>query len=509
MNRPLAPRVTGHAREPGPAGWLRPGGPGRVDTAQRRRPRGFSTPFRRRALPRPVTTLAAGAGVIASLAPGLLPRTAVTQAVLTAFLVAVALGGTALARTVRRRSAPGRTAPRRLRPPGSLRTPATGIPSEDGIRRRLTVFGTAAAVLAALLAATHWQNTLRAAMDTPALTVAHWPAWAAITAILLATPLLAARAFTAAVRILRGTPLRTATAALALGVLGASLPGLTPATEHRAIGPSTATADGNPGATLPYTRSGSRHSPVPWETLGVQGRRFVAQGRADAVRVYIGLDTAAALADRVALALRELDRTGGFARGHLVLTVPTGSGWIDAEAAAGLESRFGGDVALVGLQYTAAPSWVTFVAGRDQAVGSARALFAALERRLATMAAPPKLYVYGQSLGALGGSAIFAGDAEQASRTCAVLWAGPPAGAVHRAGATVLANRSDPVVHWSPRLLWQAPDLAGTRPDAPVPPWLPVLSFLQVSADLLGALDAPAGHGHRYGADQGTALGGC
>jgi hypothetical protein len=36
-----------------------------------------------------------------------------------------------------------------------------------------------------------------------------------------------------------------------------------------------------------------------------------------------------------------------------------------------------------------------------------------------------------------------------------------------------------------------------------------VVSFLQASTDLLGALNAQPGHGHRYGTDQGTALGTC
>jgi uncharacterized membrane protein len=211
----------------------------------------------------------------------------------------------------------------------------------------------------------------------------------------------------------------------------------------------------------------------------------------------------------VALAIRELERSGGFDRSNIVVAVPTGSGWIDANAVSGFYQRFGGDVALVGMQYSYAPSWATFLFGRNEAVAYARTLFTAVENRIRTLDPKPELYVYGQSLGAIGGSSIFTDDADQDRRTCAALWAGPPAGQVHRTGATVLANSSDPVVHWSPSLLWRAPDLTGVRVDAPVPQWLPIVSFLQTSADLLVALNAPPGHGHRYGTDQGTALGSC
>uniref|UniRef100_UPI00059363A6 alpha/beta-hydrolase family protein n=1 Tax=Nocardia vinacea TaxID=96468 RepID=UPI00059363A6 len=244
-------------------------------------------------------------------------------------------------------------------------------------------------------------------------------------------------------------------------------------------------------------------------SLGAEGRKFVTGSPAGPIRVYVGLDSAPDLDSRVALAIRELERSGGFERSNIVLAVPTGSGWIDANAVRGFYERFGGDVALVGMQYSYAPSWVTFVFGRDDAVVYARALFDAVQRRIDTLDHKPKLYVYGQSLGALGGSSIFADDADQDRRTCAVLWAGPPAGRAHRAGATVLANSSDPVVHWSPSLLWRAPELRDVRVDAPVPQWLPVISFLQTSADLLAALNAPPGHGHRYGTDQGTAMGTC
>ncbi|KIQ08161.1 hypothetical protein RU01_20840 [Rhodococcus sp. MEB064] len=49
-------------------------------------------------------------------------------------------------------------------------------------------------------------------------------------------------------------------------------------------------------------------------------------------------------------------------------------------------------------------------------------------------------------------------------------------------------------------------DLGVGRSDCPVPPWFPVLSFASATVDLILATDAPAGHGHRYGPEQGAAI---
>ncbi len=76
-------------------------------------------------------------------------------------------------------------------------------------------------------------------------------------------------------------------------------------------------------------------------------------------------------------------------------------------------------------------------------------------------------------------------------------------------GATVLANTSDPVVWWSPDLILRRPDLSLAVRDAPVPRWIPGITFLQTSVDLVSALNFASGHGHRYGNEQGTALPDC
>ena len=53
----------------------------------------------------------------------------------------------------------------------------------------------------------------------------------------------------------------------------------------------------------------------------------------------------------------------------------------------GIEQRFGGDVAIVGQQYSDAPSWATFLFSRDDAEESATALFTAVGSHIAAMPA--------------------------------------------------------------------------------------------------------------------------
>ncbi|MET9289597.1 alpha/beta-hydrolase family protein [Nocardia beijingensis] len=439
--------------------------------------------------PRIGTTLGIGAGTLASLAPGLLPRTPGAQAVLTGLIAALTLGVAGALRILSRRW--GFDVDRRH---AWLRLPL--------------LIATSVLVLGAAANAGHWQNRLRAAMGTPPIGADYWVRCALGAALIIGLLAAATRSIAWGRRKLgwaRGVSL-AAVAAVLLYLVG--VPALA-GWQESAYARANAELDPTVVRPVSHAGSGTAESAVSWTSLGAEGRKFVGDASVRAVRVYVGVASAPDLDSRVALAIRELERSGGFARSHLVVTVPTGSGWIDANAVAGFDRRFDGDVALVGLQYSYLPSWATFVFGRDAAVTAARALFAAVERHIQSLERKPKLYLYGQSLGAIGGNAVFADDAEQDARTCAVLWAGPPANRVHRGGATVLVNSSDPVIHWSPSLLWRAPDLTGARVDAPVPQWLPVISFAQTTADLLAALHAPPGHGHRYGRDQGTLMGSC
>src|SRR3954452_3959488 len=121
-------------------------------------------------------------------------------------------------------------------------------------------------------------------------------------------------------------------------------------------------------------RSGSPASLVPWADLGLQGRNFVGKGptpeelagfsgrRAqEPVRAYVGLASATDVGDRAALAVRELERTGGFDRAVLVVVTTTGTGWVDPAASDSLEYEFNGDTAMVAMQYSYLPSWMSFL----------------------------------------------------------------------------------------------------------------------------------------------------
>ncbi|MFD4179577.1 alpha/beta-hydrolase family protein [Rhodococcus sp. NPDC058514] len=441
------------------------------------------------ALPRVLTSVAVTSMVVVSLAPSLLPRSAVVQAILTGLLAALGWGvASAWHHRPRRRG---------------LARPA---PSRDSARLLVLLAGALTAT-AAMLLADHWQDSLRVAMGVPTIGGGHWAQVVAGGGAIALTLAAGATAVAACSRRLGRIRSAAVVVALVLTTQFWAGPALW---QSRAHSYSSANSTIDTALRQPDSPSisGSHDSLTSWDSLGAQGRKFVAgAGATGAVRTYVGLDNAPDLDARVRLAVRELERGGGLRKSDIVVAVPTGSGWIDGSAARGFEQRFGGDVALVGVQYSSAPSWVTFLFDRDAAEQSARALFTAVSDRLAQLPADarPRLHVYGQSLGAVGASSILR-DAGLRERACGALYAGPPAGSSRTEGAVVLANSSDPVVRWSPRLLLRPPALDQTRADAPRPTWLPVVSFVQTSVDLLSALDAPAGHGHRYGTDQGTAL---
>ncbi|MCQ4208365.1 alpha/beta hydrolase [Streptomyces longispororuber] len=308
------------------------------------------------------------------------------------------------------------------------------------------------------------------------------------------------------------------------------------------------------------TLSGSPHSAAAWDTLGAKGRDFIGEaarradieaftGRSakDPVRVYVGLRSADTLQERADLAVRELERTGGFARKVLAVMGTTGTGWINEQGSKPLEYMWGGDSALVAMQYSYLPSWVSALT-EDEAADAGAALFDAVHDKWLTLPeeSRPQLLVYGESLGsyamenALGGSpaaltskvdgALFVGptysnplwnrvtdDRQPGSPQwrpvfddgVSVRFAQVPADYAvpdtrwGRPRAVYLQNGSDPVVWWSPGLGFHEPDWLHTpraRDVSPAMRWYPLVTFWQVACDLAGAAEVPEGYGHRYGA---------
>jgi uncharacterized membrane protein len=312
-------------------------------------------------------------------------------------------------------------------------------------------------------------------------------------------------------------------------------------------------------------KSGSSASLAPWESLGYQGRAFVATGphaaelsrlsgrpAKEPIRVYAGLHAAPDDQGRLAVLLGELERTGAFSRKVLVIAPTTGTGWIDPVAASSLEMMYNGDTAIVGLQYSYLPSWISFLADRQKSMDSGRMLIDTVHGRWQRLAPDhrPKLVLYGESLGSMAGQAAF-GWLPDIRRMGfdAVLWVGPPQASplwhaliVRRDPGTMeveprydngrtvrfseanipaditgvagppwvgtrvlfLQHASDPVVWWTPDLLFGTPDwLIEPRGQdrTALMRWYPVVTFWQVSADLTNAEGVPGGHGHNYSND--------
>lgn len=199
----------------------------------------------------------------------------------------------------------------------------------------------------------------------------------------------------------------------------------------------------------------------------------------------------------------------------VVVAVPTGSGWIDSAAVQGFVRRFDGSVSFLALQYSEVPSWQAYVRSPDSAGQSAIALLRALDSRLAAMPDPPRVYLYGQSLGAVGADAARAWAHRTGVDVDGTVLAGAPAGTVESLPACAprvsMVNATDPVADFQVSLLWRAPHHAdgtatvGARPSMRAP-WTPVASFVATALDLVVSLDGPVGSGHHYGLEQGLAV---
>lgn len=335
-----------------------------------------------------------------------------------------------------------------------------------------------------------------------------------------------------------------------LGVTEAAYKTKNDTTTEGVVEPTLTTVSGGPG------------SLIPWDTLGNQGRDFVVDGTSTAnlnsfnggnaktpIRAYIGLESADTLQARAKLAVEELKHLGAFDREVLAVGNTTGTGWIDEGAVDPLEYMYDGDVATVAMQYSYLPSWISFLVDQQKAKDTGIALFDAVYGEWIKMPVEkrPKLLVFGESLGSFGGEAAFSGIQDMTNRASGILFAGPPnaneqwrkytqardAGSpeilpVFQNGADLrwaqtqgdlsvpkgtwganrvlyMQNASDPIVWWAPNLLLSKPDWLDEPRGPDVLPslrWWPLLTFFQVSADLIYSTGVPNGHGHKYGSNQ-------
>jgi uncharacterized membrane protein len=262
------------------------------------------------------------------------------------------------------------------------------------------------------------------------------------------------------------------------------------------------------------------------------------------IRVYVGLRSEESRQSRALMAVEELKRVGGFDRKVLIIATPTGTGWLDPGGVDTIEYMHGGDTAIVSMQYSYLPSWITILVDPRRSIESATALFDAVHRHWMTLPAEtrPKLYLHGLSLGSLGSEESAPWYAILADPPQGAVWSGPP---FPSAGWSILTSdrnsaspawlpefrdgsvvrftsqrstldrgqrwgplrlvyiqyASDPMVFFSPSMLYSKPEwLIGPRgPDvSPDLHWYPLVTFLKVAFDLPMATSVPVGYGHNY-----------
>ncbi len=302
--------------------------------------------------------------------------------------------------------------------------------------------------------------------------------------------------------------------------------------------------------------SGSAESLVDWDTIGRRGKNFLVGGPTQEeiasfwdgaaerpLRIYVGWGTAPTKEERAKIALDEMIRVGAFDRSLLVVATPTGTGWLDEGAVDTIEYLHRGDTAIVSMQYSYLPSWITILVDPVRSCDSAEALFNEVYAHWKTLPPTerPKLYLHGLSLGSLGSEVsadlftVFEDPIQGA------VWSGPPFASSAWGRAVRYRNAdspmwlpkfrdgsmlrftgqqnalpdqgerwgpmrfvyiqyaSDPMTFFSPTLLYRRPAwLAEERgPDvSPYLRWYPIVTFLQTGFDLPMATAVPTGYGH-------------
>ncbi|MBO0754366.1 MAG: alpha/beta-hydrolase family protein [Bradyrhizobiaceae bacterium] len=307
-------------------------------------------------------------------------------------------------------------------------------------------------------------------------------------------------------------------------------------------------------------KTGSSASLLAWDKLGRAGRQFISSGptredisaftrrRAlEPIRVYVGLRSGDTLERRAKLALQELKRVGGFKRTVLIVVTPTGTGWVDPAAIDCVEYLHNGAVASVGLQYSYLASWLSLLVEPGYGAEAARALFKEIYGYWTTLPkdSRPRLYLHGLSLGAENSEHSTDLIEVLGDPIAGALWSGPPYSSrfwrsftdrrnpgspawlpqfrdgsfvrfMNQNGAdpasapnaawgpmrvVYLQYASDPVTFFDYRSFYREPDwmLPPRGPDvSPQLRWYPVVTLLQLALDMLMATTAPIGYGHVF-----------
>ena len=304
--------------------------------------------------------------------------------------------------------------------------------------------------------------------------------------------------------------------------------------------------------------SGSAQSLISWDDIGRTGTRFVIYGPREEditsllerqakhpVRVYAGYNTGDSLEERARIALNELIRVGGFDQSLLIVAVPTGTGWLDPAAVDTVEYLHQGDIAIVGMQYSYLPSWLTLLVEPEASSRAGKALFDAVYGHWSSLPRDrrPRLYLHGLSLGAFGSADTVDFLTILSDPIDGALWSGPPFPSefwntvtnsrhpdspqwrpIFRDSSVIrfmnqdgfpdlgdadwgslrvvyLQYASDPMTFFSVNLAYAQPDWLGLNRGPDVSPDLkfyPLVTFLQVAFDMIVSTNVPSGYGHNF-----------
>lgn len=316
--------------------------------------------------------------------------------------------------------------------------------------------------------------------------------------------------------------------------------------------------DDAPPAPTASNLAGSSASLIDWRAMGQPGRDFITSGpdakaisaftgkpAMDPIRVYVGRADGETPEERAELALAELKRLNAFERKVLIVTSPTGTGWMDPGSHDPLEYMHNGDVATVSAQYSYLQSPLALILETRTGLDQATELLRVVHKYWKTLPEDdrPKLYAHGLSLGAW--SSMYATNLFRLvdDPIDGAFWAGPPFPsdlwhyvqnarnpdspwmlptigegslvryASHYADATnaeadwgrmrivFLQYSSDPIVFYDPFSLWRAPPWMNDPPAQDVSEhltFIPIVTQFQLALDMALAFGAPAGHGHAY-----------
>ncbi len=491
----------------------------------------------------------------ASLTPSLLPRNYLFQGLLSGFALAIGYAVGVSAVWLYR----------------YLELPAPG-PRLERLSKKLTAVVAAIVAVSFLWRDTVWQNSIRELMEMEPVDTSYPWRIGAIALVTAAVLITLSRTVVAAWQVVdrqvnRLVPRRLSYALSTLAILVLVLFISNRVVARLALNVADAIflrldqyVDEDTQKPADPLASGSRDSLIDWDSIGVRGKDFITQGPTQEqiaeftaasalrpLRIYAGLRSTETTEERAQLALEELKRVGGFDRDVLVIATTTGTGWLDPGAVDTLEYLHHGDTAIVAMQYSYLPSWITILVDPLRSRDTARALFDEVYNYWTTLPHEkrPKLYVHGLSLGALGSEAsvdlftVFSDPIQGA------VWSGPPFPSrvwadltsdrnpnspswlpTFRDGSMVrftarenalndwgarwspmrfvyIQHASDPMVFFEPTMVFRKPEwLVGERgPDvSPYFRWLPIVTFLQTAFDLPMATSVPHGYGHNYAA---------